>query len=139
MTPETHASWHPLWDRDETAPYPHPHGRRYLMPCSFLFYGGLYEYCLVDLAQARTWLLAGPAQSFLSHPLLHEAFERLMGFFTPRAQRGPLPALSYHDDCLCFVVEHYETLPDLKRGDSQQITRLIDEQRYTLGLLRRLA
>ena len=134
--------FYPVWDTlpaGAPAQYPSPHGRRYVLPCHLLFYGGLYEYVLVDVDQARHWLLAGPCQSFLTHPFLHEAFERVIGSLTPPPERGPLPALGYHDDALVFQLEGYETLPDLKRGDSRQVRALVEEQRYTIGLLRRLA
>ena len=139
MTPETHASWHPLWDRDETPPYPHPDGQRYLLPTTLLHHGGLYEYVLIDVQQARHWLLAGPCRSYLTHPMLYEVFEFLMGFATPCPTRGPLPPLGYHDDALCFLVEGYATLPDLKRGDSRRVRAMVDEECYSLGLLRRLS
>jgi hypothetical protein len=71
--------------------------------------------------------------------MLHEAFERLMGFLTPPPCRGPLPQLGYHDDALVFIVEGYETLPDLRRGNSRLVQALVDEERFSLGLLRRLA
>ena len=119
--------------------YPPVQGRRYLLPCPVLFYGGLYEYVLIDVHAARRWMLAGPVQSHISHPFLHAAFEWLMGFFTPPAERGPLPALSYHDDALCFVVDGYDTLHDLRRGDSKQVQELVEEERYSMGLLRRLS
>lgn len=142
MPTDPRTPWSPVWDalpEDDPARYPHPHGNRYVLPCHLLHYGGLYEYVLIDVAQARHWLLAGPAQSFLSHPFLHRAFEDLMGFLTPPPQRGRLPVLSYADDALIFVVEQYETLPDLKRGDSRRVRQLIEEGHYAIGLLRRLA
>jgi hypothetical protein len=119
--------------------YETPPARRYLLPCHLLFYGGLYEYVLIDVPAARRWLLAGPCMSFLTHPMLHAAFQDLIGFLTPPPERGPLPALGFHDDALCFIVQGYETLPDLRRGDSKAIRRLVEEQRWTMGLLRRLA
>jgi hypothetical protein len=118
---------------------PNPLGRRYLLPCTFLEYGGLYEYVLVDLPQARQWLLAGPVQGHISHPFLFQALLHLIGFMIPPPQRGPLPSLGYHDEALVFQLEGYETLPDLRRGDSQAIRRLVEEDRFTMGLLRRLA
>ena len=118
---------------------PHPQGRRYLLPCTYLDYGGLYEYVLVDVPKARQWLLAGPVQGHISHPMLFHALLKIIGFMLPPPQRGPLPALGYQDDALCFIVEGYETLPDLRRGDSKAIRRLVEEERFTLGLLRRLA
>ena len=124
---------------DDPARYPHPQGTRYILPCHLLHYGGLYEYLLIDVAQARLWLLAGPATSYLTHPFLHAAFEGLIGFLTPPGVKKPLPALGYHDDALCFIVEGYETLPDLKRGDSRTVRQLVEEERYTFGLLRRLS
>jgi hypothetical protein len=134
----------PAWNTTSVpAPKPSPYavaaGKRYLLPTTLLHHGGLYEYVLVDVEQARRWLLAGPCTSFLGHPFLHEALERVIGFVTPPPQRGPLPVLDYHDDALCFVVEGYETLPDLKRGDSRRVRELVDAEHYTLGLLRRLA
>lgn len=119
--------------------YEVPHGSRYVLPTTLLHHGGLYEYVLIDVDQARRWLLAGPAVSFLTHPFLHEAFERLIGCVTPPPAKGRLPVLGYHDDALVFMVESYETLPDLKRGDSHAITRLVEEEHFTLGLFRRLA
>lgn len=119
-------------------PYAAGKGERYVLPTTLLHHGGLYEYVLIDLAQARRWLEAGPWRSWLTHPMLHEAFERLFGALPPPA-KGPLPQLGYHDDALCFLVEGYETLPDLRRGDSHAITRLVEKERFTLGLLRRLA
>lgn len=113
-------------------------GRRYLLPCTYLDYGGLYEYVLIDVPQARQWLLAGPVQGFISHPLLFNALLKLIGFMLPPPERGPLPSLSCHDDALCFVVAQYETLALLSKGNSRQIQRLVEEHRYTLGLLRRL-
>ena len=139
MTPETHASWHPLWDRDETQPYPHPDGQRYLLPTTLLHHGGLYEYVLIDVQQARHWLLAGPCVSFLTHPFLHAEFEQLIGFLTPPGAKGPIPALGYNDDALVFQLAGYETLPDLKRGDSRRVRELVDAECYSLGLLRRLS
>jgi hypothetical protein len=38
-----------------------------------------------------------------------------------------------------FIVEGYETLPDLRRGNSRLVQALVDEERFSLGLLRRLA
>ena len=154
----TEERWTPVWDTPvspldrrpgqaygagmpdtDPARYPHQHGTRYVLPCHLLSYGGLYEYVLIDVAQARHWLLAGPAQSFLTHPFLHRAFEDLMGFLTPPPQRGRLPALGYHDDALVFQLEGYETLPDLKRGDSRKVRQVVEAGHFTLGLLRRLA
>lgn len=120
-------------------PYPPGEGQRYLLPCHLLHHGGLYEYVLIDVAQARRWMLAGPCRSFLSHPMLAAAFERLMGFLTPPPQKGRLPVLDYHDDAMIFVVEGYETLPDLRRGDSHKVRELVDRDQYTIGLLKRLA
>lgn len=142
MPAEIPARWQPIWDSmpdDQPAPYPSPLGKRYVLPCHYLTHGGIYEYVLVDAAQARRWLLAGPCGSYLTHPFLHRAFEDLIGFLTPPPQRGPLPQLGYHDDALVFVIEQYETLPDLRRGDSKAIKRLVEEQRFSLGLLRRLS
>ena len=136
------ARWSPVWDAmpdDPPAPYPSPLGQRYLLPCHLLHHGGIYEYVLIDVEQARRWLLAGPSRSWLTHPFLHQAFEDVMGFYTPPAEKGPLPVLGYHDDALVFQLDGYETLPDLKRGDSRQVRQLVDEQRWTMGLLRRLA
>lgn len=120
-------------------PYATVPGERYVLPTTLLHHGGLYEYCLVDVEQARRWLLAGPSRSWLTHPMLHEAFERLMGFLTPPPCHGALPQLGYHDDALVFIVEGYETLPDLRRGNSRLVQALVDEERFSLGLLRRLA
>lgn len=134
--------WSPVWDTapdDDPGRYPHPHGTRYILPCHLLHYGGLYEYVLVDVAQARFWLLAGPCVNYLTHPFLHAAFEDLMGFLTPPGTKKPLPALGYHDDALVFQLEGYEMLPDLKRGDSRQVRQLVDDGHFTLGLLRRLS
>lgn len=142
METEKPERWLPVWDAlpyVQTTPYPVPPGRRYLLPCHLLHHGGLYEYVLIDVAQARHWLLSGPCVSFLTHPFLHAAFEALMGFLTPPGTKNPLPALSYQDDALCFIVDGYETLPDLKRGDSTKVRQLVDEGHYTCGLLRRLA
>ena len=139
---ETKGRWLPVWDAlpyVQTTPYPFPPGRRYLLPCHLLCYGGLYEYVLIDVAQGRNWLLAGPCVSFLTHPFLHAAFERLMGFLTPPGAKKPLPALGYHDDALVFLVEGYETLPSLARGDSRKVKQIVEDGHYTLGLLRRLA
>lgn len=141
MPTELPARWTPVWDIPEggPAPYPHPDGQRFLLPCHYLFYGGMYEYVAIDVAQARRWLLSGPYLSWLSHPFLHEAFDRLMGFVTPPAQRRRLPALGYHDDALVFVACGFEMLPDLKHGDSRTMKQIVEEHRYTLGLLRRLS
>lgn len=126
--------------RDGDARYATPLGQRYLLPCHYLAHGGLYEYVLIDVAQARAWLLQpGPTVSYVTHPMLREALELVIGFLTPPPQRGPLPALGYHDDALVFQVEGYETLPDLKRGDSRQVRQLVEDEHFTLGLLRRLA
>lgn len=114
-------------------------GQRYLLPCTLLHHGGRYEYVLIDVAQARQWLLAGPCVSYLTHPMLHAAFQCLVGFATPPPQRGPLPQLGYHDDALCFIVQGYETLPDLRRGDSRRVQALVEGDLWTMGLLRRLA
>jgi hypothetical protein len=110
-----------------------------VLPCTLLVYGGTYEYFLVDIHAARRWLLAGPCQSWLTHPMMHAAFQDLIGFGTPPPERGPLPALSSTDDALVFQLEGYETLPDLRRGNSKTIKRLVEEDRWTMGLLRRLA
>ena len=128
-------SWHGAGMPDTDA----ARGNRYILPCHLLHYGGLYEYVLIDVQQARLWLLAGPAISYLTHPFMHAAFEYLMGLLTPPGTKKPLPALGYHDDALVFQLEGYETLPDLKRGDSRQVKQLVEEERYTLGLLRRLS
>ena len=138
----TDSRWSPVWDAmpgDHPARYPTPHGQRFLLPTTLLHHGGLYEYVLIDLAQARFWLLAGPCVSFLTHPFLHAAFEQLIGFLTPPGAKGPLPSLGYHDDALVFQLEGYETLPDLKRGDSRKVRELVEREQYTIGLLRRLA
>ena len=142
MPTECCARWSPVWDAmpdDPPAPYPSPLGQRYLLPCHLLHHGGLYEYVLIDVHQARRWVMSGPLMSFLTHPFLHQAFEDVMGFLTPPPQRGPLPVLGYHDDALCFLVEGFETLPDLRRGDSRKVRQLVAAERWTLGLLRRLA
>lgn len=134
--------WNIVWDtapEEDPARSPHPHGQRYVLPCHLLHHGGLYEYVLIDVAQARHWLLAGPCTSYLTHPFLHAAFETIIGFLTPPGTKKPLPALGYHDDALIFVVDGYETLPDHRRGDSRKVRQLVEEQRYTIGLLRRLA
>ena len=81
----------------------------------------------------------GPCRSFLTHPFLNRAFEDVIGLYPPPPCRGRLPVLDYHDDALIFVLEGYETLPDLKRGDSRRVRELVAEERYTMGLLRRLA
>lgn len=138
------ARWAPTWDRlteeDEAlVARTRGPGRRYLLPCTFLDYGGLYEYVCIDIPQAREWLLAGPCQGHISHPMLFEALLRLIGFMLPPPVRGPLPSLTPYDDALCFVVEGYETLAWQSRGDSRHIARLVEECRYSLGLLRRLA
>lgn len=114
-------------------------GRRYLLPCPLLGTGGVFDYELIDAAQARQWLLAGPCRSWLTHPLLRWALETLVEIVTPWPCRAPWPVLGYHDAALLFQVEGYETLPQQLRGSSQRITRLIEEERWTLGLLRRLA
>ena len=142
MHAEDPARWEPVWDfmpQDKPSPYAVAAGNRYLLPCHLLSRGGLYEYVLIDVAQARRWIMSGPLVSYLTHPFLHEAFERLMGFFTPPAERGPLPALSYNDDALVFQLQGYETLPDLKRGDSRRVRELVEAEKFSLGLLRRLA
>lgn len=126
-------------EQDEPARYPAPPGERYLLPCPLFSVGGLYEYVLVDVEQARRWLLAGPCRSWLTHPLLRRALERLVGLVTPWPCREPWPVIGYHDDCLLFQVEGYETLPQQLRGSSARITRMLEEERWTLGLLRRLA
>ena len=136
------AVWSPVWDalpEEHQAPYPLPPGTRYLLPCPVLFFGGLYEYVLVDVPYARGWMLRGPVTSFLANPFLHKGFEWLMGFFTPRAQKGPLPQLSYHDEALIFSLDGYEMLPSLASGDSKKVQLAVEEERYTIGLLRRLA
>ena len=66
-------------------------------------------------------------------------FEELIGFLTPPGAKGPIPALEYNDDALVFQLAGYETLPDLKRGDSRRVRDLLEREQYTLGLLRRLA
>jgi hypothetical protein len=123
----------------QTAPYPPTPGARYLLPCPLLGTGGLYEYVLVDAAQARQWLLSGPCVSYVTHPLLRLALERLVGIVTPLPTREPWPVLGYHDDALVFQVEGYETLPQHLRGSSQRLRTLLEEGRWTLGLLRKLA
>ena len=140
--PNTPTRWEPVWDfmpQETPSPYALAAGKRYLLPTTLLHHGGLYEYVLIDVEQARRWLLAGPAQSWLTHPFLHRAFEDLIGFLTPPPCRGRLPVLDYHDDALVFSLEGYETLPDLKRGDSRRVRQLVGAEQYTLGLLRRLA
>lgn len=128
-----------------TNPPPHPArspqaaGERYVLPCPLLGLGGLYEYVLVDAAQACQWLLAGPCRSWMTHPLLRRALEQLVGVASPWPCHDPWPVLGYHDDALIFQVEGYETLPQQLRGSSQRVTRLLKEGRWTLGLLRRLA
>lgn len=121
------------------APAGPPPGCRYLLPTTLLSHGGIYEYVLIDVAQARQWLLAGPCQSFVTHPMLHAALQTIIGFCLPPRRYGPLPHLGSHDDALCFVVAGYETLPDLRRGDSRQVQALVEGDLWTLGLLRRLA
>ncbi|HSF31910.1 MAG TPA: hypothetical protein VLK82_15710 [Candidatus Tectomicrobia bacterium] len=129
--------------RPETNPhparYPKAPGERFLLPCPLLGAGGLYEYVLIDAAQACRWLLAGPARSYLTHPLLRRALEQLVGIMTPWPCRDPWPVLGFHDDAMVFQVQGYETLPQQLRGSSQRITRLLEEEQWTLGLLRRLA
>ena len=91
--------WEPVWDamppyrstgqaQDMPARYPTPQGQRYLLPCHLLHHGGLWEYVLVSVEQARRWLLAGPCQSFVSHHMLREALERILGCLTRPRRRG---------------------------------------------------
>ena len=119
--------------------YPETSGQRYLFPCPILGLGGLYEYCLIDAAHAARWLTSAAYVSYLTHPLLRRALEHLTGAETPRGHRPPWPLIGYHDDCLLFQVEQYETLPQQLAGCSTLLQQLLDEERYTLGLLRRLA
>jgi hypothetical protein len=119
--------------------YPTVHGTRYLLPAAVLGLGGLYEYVLIDLEMARRWLLAGPCTSHVTHPLLKAALDRVLGLFTPPGQPGPLPVLGYHDEALLWQVEGYELLAQQSRGDSRRIHDLLRQERYTLGVLRRLA
>lgn len=121
------------------ARYPVDHGTRYLLPVTLLRDGGLWEYVLIDPYQARLWLESGPLVSHLSHPLLRLALERVVGMETPLPVRGPLPRLGYHDDALIWSVEQYETLPQQLTGCSTLLRQLLEEDRYSLGLLRRLA
>jgi hypothetical protein len=114
-------------------------GSRYLLPCAVLGLGGLYEYVLIDLEMARRWLLAGKCTSHVTHPLLKAALDRVLGLFTPPGQPGPLPVLGSHDEALLWQVEGYELLAQQSRGDSRRIHDLLRQERYTLGVLRRLA
>jgi hypothetical protein len=131
-------STQPVWDT-MPARYPPEHGTRYLLPCPVLGLGGYYEYVLIDLTQARRWLLAGPCTSFVTHPLLKRALDGIIGFFTPPGHAGPLPMLGYHDDALVWQVEDYELLHLQTRGDSARIRKTVEAGAYTLGMLRRLA
>ena len=119
--------------------YPEAQGTRYLLPCTLLGMGGLYEYVLIDAVGARRWLEAGPVTSYLTHPLLRLALDRVVGVETPTPRRGPWPVIGYQDDALCFVVERYETLPQQLAGCSTLLRQLLEEERFSLGLLRRLA
>lgn len=119
--------------------YPETYGQRYLLPCPILGLGGLYEYCLIDAREARRWLESGPYRSFVTHPLLRLALERLCAVETSLPVRLPWPVLGYHDDALVFQVSNYETLPQQLTGCSTLLRQMIDQGAYTLGLLRRLA
>ena len=125
--------------RPSPSPSAAAHGIRYLLPCTMLGDGGLWEYVLIDPVQARRWLEAGPCVSYVTHPLLRLALERVLGVETPLPVRGPWPPLGYEDDALIWSVEHYETLPQQLAGCSRRLRQLLDEERYTLGLLRKLA
>jgi hypothetical protein len=99
--------------------------------------GGLYEYVLIDTPQATRWLAAGVYVSCVTHPFLAGAIEELTGRVLPPPQRR-LPLLGYADDALIFQVEGYETLERQITGDIRRIRVLVDEERFTFGLLRRL-
>ena len=62
--PDAPARFDPIWDalpEHDPARYPTTQGNRYLLPCHLLHHGGLYEYVLLDVEQARRWLLVGRA------------------------------------------------------------------------------
>lgn len=116
-----------------------PHGTRYLLPCTVLGLGGLYEWCLVDVALARRWVTSGPYLNHISHPFLQEACETLLEVQLRPPERGMMPALGYHDDALVFSVAGYEAPWALWRGDRAQVQAAFALDLVTLGVLRRLA
>lgn len=111
---------------------------RYLLPCTHLGAGGLWEYVLVDLAQARDWIRCGRVQHFLTHPLHLEVCEHLLETFLGLPRKGPLPTLGFHDDALVCAVEGLDAARLLTLTPAGQLAAVLAEERYSFGCLKRL-
>lgn len=140
--PTTNPSPHPLPDAAT------PAGRRYVLPCTPLHQGGLYEYVVLTVEQARAWLAVPPYQIAMPHPawlaLLALVIEPYAG--TPLARcktlrpRTPYPALGYADEALVFVVEGTDVPGYVwSLDDAARDKAVLERETYTFGVLRRLA
>lgn len=121
------------------SPYASGPGAHYLLPCPILGLGGLYEWCLVSVEQARRWVTSAPYVNYLTHPFLRQACEALLDVSLVVPTWGSLPTMGYHDDVLVFSVAGYDVPWALWRGDLKQVRQALDEGAWTLGFLKRLA
>lgn len=125
-------------------PYAEGEGTRYILPCAALHRGGLYEYVLVEAAQARTWAKSGPYVSYVTHPewawMLEQILSPLHGFTIPHVPQGTeLPVMDYADSALVFVPDGGD-IPGVRWDrDRTHSATIVARELFTLGLLTRLS